>query len=125
MIPYIYGLRPQSVKDSFHMEHYVALPIPPKHRWALALFRYGVALLRIKPDMGWYGAKRPPAEECICYMCNNAVEEEYHAIFKCTLYSEERKSLMALMSHTVHSFDILGRDDQLRTVFFSQRPSNN
>ena len=74
-------------KEFYNTETYIALPMPLKHRQALALFRCGIAHLCI--ETGRYGTNRIPVNERTCYFCDGSVvENEYHALFNCDLYKD-------------------------------------
>ena len=60
------------------------------HRSALAKFRCGVAPIRL--ETGCY--KKLPVNERFCLFCLDCVEEEYHVILECPVYSDMRVPLL-------------------------------
>ena len=91
--------------------------MPLKHRQALALFRCGVAPFRI--ETGRYGASRLPEHErkCLCCASDMQIENEYHALFVCEMFNEERRPLMELLIQKMANFDDFSQEEKLRSVF--------
>ena len=77
------------IKSSFETESYCKLILPRSHRSAFAKFRAGVAPLRV--ETGRYEGL--PLNARLCPFCFNVVEDEFHALFECGLYSELRIDL--------------------------------
>jgi len=73
------------VKEDFKRESY--LELPPYMRVPVARLRTSTHSLRI--ETGRYNLPVPiPAEERYCWFCQNgSVEDEFHFLFDCKLYS--------------------------------------
>ena len=105
-------------KQQFEVEQYVKIPMPIKHRKALAKFRCGVAPIAI--ETGRYGTNRVPVHERTCLFCDNLIENEYHVLFQCSFYVEERKPLLNLLHTASPEFESLNAEEKLQTVFGNQ-----
>ena len=76
-------------KRFYEPENYCLVHMPVSHRAAFAKFRCGVAPLKI--ETGRY--INQPVEERFCPVCNDGIEDEEHALIKCTAYEHERSIL--------------------------------
>ncbi len=77
------------VKDTWGVESYCTMLLPRTHRSAFAKFRCGVAPLRL--ETGRY--EQLPINDRRCPFCPSQVEDEYHALFNCSVYSDLRTTL--------------------------------
>ena len=74
----------------------------------------------IRVETGRYGANRIPVHQRLCPFCDASVEDEYHFIFECDMYNDERKSLMDYLRTVEPNFTRLNRNEQLKLVFGNQ-----
>jgi len=77
-------------KHSYSTEPYVCIITQKKYRSAYAKFRCGVAPIKIETCR--YGLNRIPVAERLCETCNE-IEDEFHVIMFCTMYSDIRDDL--------------------------------
>ena len=77
----------KEIKNSFEADVYVKLNLEKSQRSLLAQLRLGILPLHIKT--GRFVNKK--IEERICNFCNSEnVEDEYHFLFHCDFYKQER-----------------------------------
>ena len=88
------------LKHCWGPEPYVTELIPLSDRKALSKFRSGVAPLMI--EIGRYNGT--PEEERTCPMCDNGVENEYHAVMDCPLYDDLRSDALEAAMKLVPGF---------------------
>lgn len=98
-------------KSYFGTEQYILTTLPRSHRRALALFRCGVAPLRI--ETGRY-CNTPLAERC-CYHCD-VLEDEAHVILHCPLYTSITSSLLDTCFSMNVSFNDLSDFEKLSYI---------
>ncbi len=68
------------------------------------MFRAGVAPLNIE-TLRYANNRYIPAEERLCNFCESAeIEDEFHALLKCTAYEEIRHSMFQEISTILPSF---------------------
>ena len=79
-------------KTEYKTEQYVSKPMAVRHRRALALFRCGVAPIRI--ETGRYERNRLTPEQRVCFLCTDFIEDEAHVILDCPLYEDLRENLI-------------------------------
>ena len=102
----------RTFKKEWVSEPYVSTVNTRSHRSALAKFRCGVAPLRL--ETGRYERGRLPVEQRICILCDkNEVEDESHAIFRCSLYDDLRAELMVAANVLNEDFNDMPECDQL------------
>ena len=101
------------VKTEFETEAYVKCILGRQQRSALARFRCGTAAIRI--ETGRYEGL--PENERICPVCENVVEDEYHVLCQCPLYTDLREEyyefLIAEMDVNVHN---LSKEEKLSLI---------
>ena len=101
------------VKTEFKTEAYVKCILGRQQRSALARFRCGTAAIRI--ETGRYEGL--PENERICPVCENVVEDEYHVLCQCPLYTDLREDyyefLIAEMDVNVHN---LSKEEKLSLI---------
>ena len=74
-------------KSNYCIEPYVYINMNRKYRSAIAQLRSGILPLEI--EVGRWKGLDP--EQRLCKFCDTqAVEDEYHFVFECSLYHEER-----------------------------------
>ena len=102
---YITKLRTYKLfKTSFKKENYLSLPLDKQSLFSFPRFR--VSNHKLEIDLGRY--KNIPPEERYRRLCNlNQVEDEFHFIMSCSVYSEHRQQLFQQVKDFVPSFDIL------------------
>ena len=77
----------KNFKLSFCTEHYVKTALNRRIRSLICKLRCGT--LPIQVELGRY--RSVPRDERLCQYCNTReVEDEFHLLFKCPLYKEER-----------------------------------
>ena len=91
------------IKTEFETEAYVKCILGRQQKSALARFRCGTAVICI--ETGRYEGL--PENETICPVCENVVEDEYHVLCQCPLYTDLRPEyyefLIAEMDVSVHN----------------------
>ena len=78
-------------KDFFSTPTYITKPLTFIQRKFLSKLRLGC--LEIRVETGRYARPRLPAESRLCQVCENReekVEDEFHFIFECKKYDQER-----------------------------------
>ena len=100
------------VKSDFEPEQYCKLILPPRHRSAFSKFRFGVAPIRI--ETGRYEGLS--IDERLCPFCDN-VENEYHVLFNCTVYSDIREHLFNHAIVCNNMFPTLSDNDKFNFLF--------
>ena len=93
-------------------EKYLSNIIDKRLRIMLVKFRCG--LLRLKYNEGrWLGIDK---EQRLCTFCNLGVEDEYHFLFICPLYSNLRSKYLPVMYHNnanIHKFSSILSSESL------------
>ena len=102
---YITKLRTYKLfKTAFKTENYRSLPLDKQSLFSFSRFRVSNHKLKIK--LRRY--KNIPPEERYCRLRNlNQVQDEFHFIMSCSVYSEHREQLFQQIKDFVPSFDIL------------------
>ena len=107
-------------KSEYKTEPYVLRVMGKCQRRALALFRMGVAPIRLETgryERGQY----LPVDERICYMCDkNAVESEMHVILECPLYKVPREDLFHQCSMVMPNFAEMSSEQKLCFILGSE-----
>lgn len=101
----------QLFKTQFETESYISIPMPVKHRSALAKFRCGVAPLRL--ETGRY--ENLVVNDRICPICKLAVETELHVLTQCSAYQPLRNVLFDKAKDINVDFDDM--DDVHKCMF--------
>ena len=101
-------------KFEYNTEDYCKLILPLKHRSALAKFRCGVAPLRL--ETGRY--ENIPESERLCPYCRAFVEDEFHVMLNCSLYENERRSLLLKANEINSEFYNFNDCDKMKFFFF-------
>ena len=64
-------------------------------------------------------------DERYCLFCNdNSIEDEYHILFQCSKYFEERNTLYLKIGHTLHAGK-LDNNEKQKVIFSSNDPAVN
>ena len=93
-------------KQDINVEEYVTINISRSQRSLLAQLRMGILPLNI--ETGRY--LRKTLNERLCLLCNqNTIEDEFHFLFSCPVYNDERTNFCQLIS----GFENLIPDEQL------------
>ena len=103
-------------KDFSNTPSYVTKPLSFIQRKFLAKLRLGCLEIRI--ETGRYTRPRLPEESRICLACpepRNKIENEYHFIFECEAYQNERRSWLEKLT-IPNNFSTLLQDQQLKLV---------
>lgn len=113
----------KNVKINFGYESYLDIILSRKLRIAFTKLRLSAHNLRI--ETGRYGRNRIDQNERLCLLCNtNNVEDEFHFMFKCEVYSTLRKKyIKRLYSNRPSMFKLLQIfqcDNSLELVNFSK-----
>ena len=62
-------------------------------------------------------------DERYCPFCNdNSIEDEYHILFQCSKYFEERNTLFFKIRHTLHTGKLYNNEKQ-KVIFSSNDPA--
>ena len=92
------------LKTEFKTEAYVECILGNQQRSALARFRCGTACCHMYKTRKYEGL---PENERICPVCENVVEDEYHVLCHCPLYTDLREQyyefLIAEVDVNVHN----------------------
>ena len=81
----------RQLKETINTELYVSLNLTSKERSMIAHLRLGVLPLAI--ETGRYQNKK--INDRKCFHCDDAIEDEFHFLFHCSLYIDERNKLMS------------------------------
>ena len=106
-------------KTSFKKENYLSLLLDKQSLFSFSRLRISNHKLEIK--LGWY--KNIPPEERYCRLCNlYQVEDEFHFIMSCSVYSEHREQLFQQIKDFVPSFDILPLSEKFVFLMGADNP---
>ena len=100
-------------KNSYLVENYCAIILPPCHRSAFSKFRCGVAPIRI--ETGRFEGL--PEERRLCPFCN-VIEGESHVLLDCHLYNDLRTVLYETAISCLPDFANYDRTDKLDFIRF-------
>ena len=101
------------IKNEFHREMYLTLP--PYLRVPHTRLRISAHALRI--ETGRYNLPAPlPVQERTCWFCSEeqAIEDEVHFLFSCSLYTQERQEFLDYCKQINKSFPYLTDIDKWR-----------
>ena len=105
-------------KPTMALEKYVSLNLTPSQRSLLAQIRSGTLPLNIKTGR----VRNLKVEDRLCNVCSlNAVEDELHFIFECSLYEDDREKFFTDIVREEQEFVYMCLEDQL-VVLFSKYP---
>ena len=107
----------RTLKTGRDTETFLQANISRRQRSALSRFRAGVPLLNI--EFGRYC--NIPVDRRFCVRCHNDVEDELHALIRCPLYKDIRKSLFEYILIYVPNFMELDDNDKLVIVLSDGR----
>jgi hypothetical protein len=93
----------RNFKFDFETENYIKVLLPYKHRSELAIFRCGVAPIRL--ETGRY--ERLAVNDRKCPLCNTDVENEIHVLLKCPQYVDIRQNLLDKAMYINNGFPLL------------------
>jgi hypothetical protein len=97
----------RTFKDSFATETYVSCVLGNRQHRSLALFRCGVAPIRI--ETARYEGHYIPENQRFCFYCKDQVENEQHVILDCPLYNPIRRILLQHANAICDNFNILSK----------------
>ena len=100
-------------KSAYGVEEYLLTIMPKVHRRAFALFRCGVAPIRL--ETGRYDGV--PEEQRVCFHCPHAVENEVHVLLHCPVYAQFRAELFKEIENVCPSFKDLTDMGKVKTIF--------
>ena len=98
------------IKNDFGQGKYLSLISNNKYRNAMSRFRASSHTLEI--ERGRYTTPITPINERVCPKCN-VVENEYHFLLNCQLYSEERRALYDKITKILPEFPNLLEPNRL------------
>ena len=114
----------RKIKESYRTEEYLKMCLPRYQRSLLAQFRAGVLPLRLETgrfnivndhESGKFRHLR--IEERVCQLCNkNSVEDEYHFLMVCPLYTEDRVVLFKKIVNSFSSFKDLDDNEKFNCI---------
>ena len=90
-----------NIKSNFGRENYLSLIKNNKYRIAMSRFRASSHTLEI--ERGRYTIPITPIGNRLCHICN-VVEDEFHFLLQCQLYSNERRALFNQISEILPEF---------------------
>jgi len=100
-------------KDNCDSEKYISYNLTSSERSILAQLRFGI--LPIKIETGRF--VNIPAEERFCDFCKTLVEDEWHFIYNCELYNEERTMFFNSLLNLKPDFVYFDEREQLKYLF--------
>jgi hypothetical protein len=110
----------RTMKQAFEPENYVTAILPKSHRRAMALFRCGVAPIRL--ETGRYEGLEEAQR--ICPFCprqdGGVIEDEIHTILKCPVYDDIRQTLFTYLYDNMPVFAGLEDSDKLKQILGGQ-----
>lgn len=104
----------KSFKDNMSTENYVKFNLSCSERSLIAQLRMGI--LPIAIETGRF--INLPIEERICNICDlSEVEDEWHFIFRCTCFTEEREQFFNNIVRNNQEFIYLDEENQMKYLF--------
>jgi len=100
-------------KQTYDVEKYCLLNLPPCHRSAFCKFRCGDAPIRI--ETGRY--ENMAEEDRKCPFCKTIIEDEAHVILDCPMYTDFRSDLLLKASGVYNNFMNFSKLDQSKVLF--------
>ena len=105
----------RTFKSTHQVDEYVKLTLPFYKRKYFSMLRAGCLPLSI--ETGRYTKPPIPLEKRLCSLCDNGIiEDEYHFIMQCNLYSDIRDDLMDIAELKIKGFDELSAQNQFITL---------
>ena len=104
-------------KHIFETEEYCKCILSKSHRSAFAKFRAGVPPIRI--ELGRYEGLS--VQERKCPFCRIDVEDEFHVLFHCPLYSDIRQELYHKSSVENAEFLTLDDENKFQFIFVNRK----
>jgi hypothetical protein len=101
------------LKQDYGTETYCKIIMSKSHRAAFAKFTAGVAPLRV--ETGRYEGL--PIDSRLCPFCVNLVEDEFHTIFKCSLFDDIRNELFIHATRFNNDFHNLTEEHKFIFLF--------
>ena len=90
-----------------------------KYLYKVKNIRHKIALTRLRLsnhnlliETGRHLRPKLERHERKCFICRNEIEDEFHFVIKCPLYSCERKALYKSLTNNSNNFELLNSDDQ-------------
>lgn len=107
-------------KNEYGVEKYLSVNMPGRYRSAFAKFRCGVAPIKI--ETGRYQGLDIENRVCSNNQCilHNCIEDEYHVLMKCPMYSELRADLFNRANAINLDFMNLSEDEKFIFLFQNQ-----
>ncbi len=103
----------RTFKQDYKTEPYVHIITQKKYRSAYAKFRCGVAPIKIETCR--YGLNRVPVADRLCETCNE-VEDEFHVIMQCSLYSDIRVEYLTSICAINNDFSELSLHEKFKEI---------
>ena len=82
----------RSIKPLHSYSLYLNIVVPKQHR--MALCRLIVSSHSLKCESGRWARPVVPAERRYCFKCPNKIEDEYHFLVECSMYTDIRRELI-------------------------------
>ena len=107
-------------KDEYRMEKYL-MHKNIKHVKFMAKFRLSSHTLRI--ETGRHERPKLPAENRLCTLCNlNLVEDEFHFVLICDLYTHERNDLLDVCNEELPEFETMNNTERFCEIMRCKIP---
>ena len=105
-------------KSTYQSEPYVTRYLSRSSRSIFSQFRTGILPLRI--ETGRYN--NLPLHERLCVYCQeNEIEDEFHFLLECPLYTDMRQELLNQCNQIVSNFQDSSKDCKLKLILGNER----
>ena len=102
-------------KSQYDTENYVKFNYHKYQRSLTAELHMGILPLAI--ETGRY--TNIPINQRFCFYCQDKVEDEFHFVFQCKLYENERHYLYSVLKLKIENFDTLSDEDKFTEIMSS------
>ena len=108
------------IKKEFRCEPYLSIVKKDKFRSALSRFRASSHILEI--ERGRYTKPKTPPEKRFCIKCRDHIEDEYHFMMVCEIYTNERQLLFSKINDSNLEFSSLDNYSKFTFLFNNDDP---
>ena len=109
-------------KNTYESEPYVTRYLSRSSRSIFSQFRTGILPLRI--ETGRYN--NVPLQDRLCVYCQEEeIEDEFHFLLECPLYTDMRQDLLSQCNQLEPNFQDFSKDSKLKLILGDERILSN